>query len=160
MILYYLRTKTYQGLFDVQLALSTYMQEMMGFSDRAKLNLVITYQYGHVTSCAYSKRLIKWTCRSDIKSSLAREDVALYARKYKRTFLVSMNKMLCQSCTVSSVDVPCVSDVIFRFNVFLIDNILPLQQRLLSEYRCLRVCLKRNVMERLICQISVLNLVF
>ena len=27
---------------------------------------------------------------------------------------------------VSSVDVPCVSDVIFRFNVFSIDNILPL----------------------------------
>ena len=50
---------------------------------------------------------------------------------------------------MSSADVPCVSDVILGFNVFLIDSILPL-----------RVGLTRNVMERLICQISILNLVF
>ena len=59
-------------------------------------------------------------------SSLAREDVALYARNYKRTFLVSMKKIFCSPCTVSSVDVPCVSYAILRFNVFLIENILPL----------------------------------
>ena len=44
--------------------------------------------------------------------------VALYARNYKRTFLVSMSKILCQSCAVSSVDVPCDSDVIFYLMYF------------------------------------------
>ena len=97
-------------------------------------------------------------CASD---SMGAGYVALDERNYKRTFLVYMNKIVFQSCTMSSVDVTCVSDIIFRFNIFLINNILPLfQQYLLSEYRCPRVCLKRNVMEHLICQISILNLIF
>ena len=80
--------------------------------------------------------------------------VVLYGRNCKWTFLVSVNKIVRWSCSVSSVGIPCVSDFIFRFNIFLIDNILSLSQRVLSEYRW---CLKRNVMERLICQISVLK---
>ena len=54
--------------------------------------------------------MIKWTCRSNIKSSLAREDVALYARNYKKDIsgLYEQNLML-----VLRRDVPCVSEVIF-----------------------------------------------
>ena len=148
MILYQLRTKTCQGLFRLQLVLSMYMQEVM------------VHQYNHVTNYAYLKKLIKRICRSDIDSSLATKMLHYIKETIKEHHLVSMNKFVSQSCAMSSVDVPYVSDVIVRFNVSLISYILPIQQRLLSKYRCLRICLKRNVMECRLCKISVLNLVF
>ena len=40
----------------------------------------------------------------------------------KEQHLVSMKEILSSSCVVISVDVSCVSDVIFRCNVFLIGN--------------------------------------
>ena len=40
-------------------------------------------------------------------------DVALYERDY-----VKQSHTICQSWTLSSVDVPCVKDVIFKFNAF------------------------------------------
>ena len=49
--------------------------------------------------------------------------VTLYERNYMEHYLVSINEIVCLSCAVSSVDVPCVSDVSFRFNVFLFYNI-------------------------------------
>ena len=51
--------------------------------------------------------------------------VALNENNYTRTFdIYERNRML--ACAVNSVNVPCASDVIFRFNVFSFDNILPL----------------------------------
>ena len=47
-------------------------------------------------------------------------------------YLVSMNDII--SC---AVDVLSVSDVILRFNAFLLGSILPLPQNRLSKYRCL-----------------------
>ena len=47
------------------------------------------------------------------------KDVALCERNYiKENYLVYMNETICQSCALSSVDDPCVKDVIFRFNAF------------------------------------------
>ena len=47
------------------------------------------------------------------------KNVALYERNYiKENYLVRMNETICQSCALSSVDDPCVKDVIFRFNAF------------------------------------------
>ena len=43
----------------------------------------------------------------------------------KEHYLVSMNEVVCESCAVSSVDVPC-SDVIVRFDILFIGNITPL----------------------------------
>ena len=57
-----------------------------------KIKLGNNYYYSHVKNCAYLRRLIKQTYHSDIESSLAREDVALDERNYKRMFLVHMNK--------------------------------------------------------------------
>ena len=85
-----------------------------------------------------------------------------YEETLKQHYLPSTNEMVCLSCTESSVDIPCVSDAIFRMNVFLIDNVLALslKHRLLSKYRCrcLRVCIRKNAMKRFICQITILYL--
>ena len=54
-----------------------------------------------------------------------------------------MNETTCQSCALSSVDVPCVKDVIFNFNAFDREYFCTL---------CLAVSLKRVEMCRSVCQ--------